>query len=172
MRLNSMKKNLYNTHSRRFFLKQAGSFSASVIMVPSALTAGAKEKFKLGLQLYTIRDAMAKDLRGTFKRIVEFGYQEVETYGFNYGNNKYYWGLEPKQASQLLTDFGLTTSSGHYDLDKFFGKDQQDALRRYTDECIAGATALKQSYIVWPIIAPQYRTLEEMKRLAATLNTI
>lgn len=125
-----MEKNLYNTHSRRFFLKQAGSFSALAIVAPSALTAGAQEKFKLGLQLYTIRDAMAKDLRGAFKRIVEFGYQEVETYGFNYGNNKYYWGLEPKQAERLLAECGLTTSSGHYDLDKFFGKDQQDELKR------------------------------------------
>jgi|RhiMethySRZTD1v2_1073278.scaffolds.fasta_scaffold113592_2 sugar phosphate isomerase/epimerase len=167
-----MKKNLYNTHSRRFFLKHAGSFSALAIMAPSALTAGAQEKFKLGLQLYTIRDAMAKDLRAAFKRIVEFGYQEVETYGFNYGNNKYYWGLEPKQAERLLAECGLTTSSGHYDLDKFFGKDQQDELKRYTDECINGATALKQRYIVWPTLAPQYRTIDEFKRLAATLNSI
>jgi sugar phosphate isomerase/epimerase len=141
-------------------------------MFPSALQRSAGNKFKLGLQLFTIREAMAKDLRATFQRIVEFGYQEVETYGFNYGNNKYYWGLEPKQASQLLSDCGLTTSSGHYDLDKFFGKNQQDELKRYTDQCIAGATALKQSYIVWPIIAAQYRTLEEMKRLAATLNSV
>jgi len=80
-----MKMDLYNTYSRRLFLKQAGSFSASAIMAPSALTADVKEKFKLGLQLYSIRDAMAKDLRAAFKRIVEFGYQEVETYGFNYG---------------------------------------------------------------------------------------
>ena len=96
---------------------------------------------------------MAKDLRGAFKRIVEFGYQEVETYGFLPGNNKYYWGLEPKQAERLLAECGLTTSSGHYDLDKFFGKDQQDELKRYTDECINGATALKQRYIVWPTLA-------------------
>src|SRR5262245_20775568 len=106
-----MKKNLYNPNSRRFFLKQAGAFSALAFMAPSALTAGAQKKFKLGLQLYTIRDAMAKDLRAAFKRIVEFGYQEVETYGFNYGNNKCYWGFEPKQAEQLLTECGLTTSS-------------------------------------------------------------
>jgi sugar phosphate isomerase/epimerase len=163
-----MKKNLYKTHSRRFFLKQAGSFSASAIMAPSALTAGAQEKFKLGLQLYSIRDAMAKDLRAAFKRIVEFGYQEVETYGFN----KNYWGLEPKQAERLLAECGLTTPSGHYDLDRFFGKDQQDELKRYTDECINGATALKQRYIVWPTLAPQYRTIDEFKRLAATLNSI
>ncbi len=167
-----MRHNLSYLQSRRNFLQQAGSLATSALMFPSALQRNASNKFKLGLQLFTIREAMAKDLRGTFKRIVEFGYQEVETYGFNYGNNKYYWGLEPKEASQLLSDCGLTTSSGHYDLDKFFGKDQQDELKRYTDQCIAGAAALKQSYIVWPIIAPQYRTLEEMKRLAATLNTV
>lgn len=167
-----MKHNLTSLQSRRSFLQQAGSLATSALMFPPTFQRSASTKFKLGLQLFTIRHAMAQDLRGTFKRIVEFGYQEVETYGFNYGNNKYYWGLEPKQASQLLSDCGLTTSSGHYDLDKFFGKNQQDELKRYTDQCIAGAAALKQSYIVWPIIAPQYRTLEEMKRLAATLNTV
>lgn len=167
-----MKHNLSSLQSRRNFLQQAGLFSASALMFPPALQRNASNKFKLGLQLFTIREAMAKDLRGTFQRIAAMGYQEVETYGFNYGNNKYYWGLEPKDASQLLSDCGLTTSSGHYDLDKYFGKNQQDELKRYTDQCIAGATALKQSYIVWPILSPQYRSLEETKRLTATLNTI
>ena len=117
-----MKNNLSYLHSRRSFLQQAGFLSTTALMLPSALQKSASNKFKLGLQLFTIREAMAKDLRGTFKRIAAMGYQEVEIYGFNYGNNKYYWGLEPKQASQLLSDCGLTTSSGHYDLDKFFGK--------------------------------------------------
>jgi sugar phosphate isomerase/epimerase len=45
-------------------------------------------------------------------------------------------------------------------------------LKRYTDECIKGATTLKQSYIVWPTLATQYRTIDEFKRLAGTLNTI
>lgn len=167
-----MKNKSFCTHSRRTFLKQAGLFSASAMLLPSELTASTKDKFKLGLQLYTIREAMAKDLRGTFKQIAAMGYQEVEIYGFNYGNNKYYWGLEPKDAGKLLSDCGLTTPSGHYDLDKFFGKHQQDDLKRYVDQCIAGATALKQSYITWPTLAQQYHTLDEMKRLAVTLNTI
>lgn len=161
-----------SSRSRRNFLKQAGVFSAAAAIAPSSLTAGMKNKFKLGLQLYSIRDAMAKDLRGTFQRAVQFGYEEVETYGFNYGNNKYYWGLEPKDAAQLLSDCGLTTSSGHYDLDRFFEKRQQDDLKRYTDECIKGATALKQNYIVWPTLAPQFRNIEEFKRLTETLNRI
>jgi sugar phosphate isomerase/epimerase len=167
-----MKHNLSFLQSRREFLQQASFLSAAALMPPSALQKSASNKFKLGLQLYTIREAMAKDLRGTFKQIAAMGYQEVEIYGFNYGNNKYYWGLEPKDANQLLRDCGLTTPSGHYDLDKFFGRNQQDELKRYTDQCIAGATALKQSYIVWPTLASQYHTLDEMKRLAATLNII
>jgi sugar phosphate isomerase/epimerase len=167
-----MKHNLSYLQSRRKFLQQASFLSAAALIPSSALQKSASNKFKLGLQLYTIREAMAKDLRGTFKQIAAMGYQEVEIYGFNYGNNKYYWGLEPKDANQLLRDCGLTTPSGHYDLDKFFGRNQQDELKRYTDQCIAGATTLKQSYIVWPTLASQYHTLDEMKRLATTLNII
>jgi sugar phosphate isomerase/epimerase len=31
---------------------------------------------------------------------------------------------------------------------------------------------MKQDYIVWPWLAPEYRNMDEFKRLAATLNTI
>ncbi len=84
-----MKTKLSYMHSRRIFLKQTGLSLASAITIPAAVKASVRNNFKLGLQLFTIREAMAKDLRGTFKQIAAMGYQEVETYGFNYGNNKY-----------------------------------------------------------------------------------
>jgi len=159
-------------NSRRDFLKQASLISMALTM-PDLTYAYAKPEFKLGLQLYSVREAMEKSLKSTLKQISGFGYQEVETYGFNYGNNKYYWGLPPVQAKQLLDDCNLTTPAGHYDLDKFFGKNQQpDAMKRYVDQCIEAAQILKQSYIVWPWLAPEYRTMDEFKRLSATLNTI
>ncbi|RAJ02386.1 sugar phosphate isomerase/epimerase [Chitinophaga skermanii] len=158
-------------HSRRAFLLQASILSAGIAM-PKIALASSKKTFPLGLQLYTIREAMEKDLRGTLQRVSSFGYQEVETYGFNYGRNKYYWGLEPKAAKQLLDDCNLTTPAGHYDLNFFFAPSQADALKKYVDECIAGAHALQQQYIVWPWLAPEYRNIESFKRLANTLNTI
>jgi sugar phosphate isomerase/epimerase len=157
--------------TRRTFLKQSGIISAAMA-IPAIPFAAPKVKFKVGLQLYTIREAMEKDLRGTLTSVAGYGYQEVETYGFNYGNNKYYWGLEPKQARQLMDDCNLTTPAGHYDLDKFFAKDKKDALTKYVDQCIEGATIMKQDYIVWPWLAPEYRNMDEFKRLASTLNTI
>lgn len=157
--------------TRRTFLKQAGIISAA-LAIPAIPYAAPKARFKLGLQLYTIREALEKDLHSTLKQVAGFGYQEVETYGFNYGNNKYYWGLEPKQAKQLLDDCNLTTSAGHYDLDKFFGVKQNEELTRYVDQCIEGALVMKQNYIVWPWLAPEYRNADDFKRLSATLNTI
>lgn len=158
--------------SRRDFVKQAGLLAVALAL-PELSLAGTRSKFKLGLQLYTIREAMEKDLRAALKQVSGFGYQEVETYGFNYGNNKYYWGLKPAQAKQLLDDCQLSTSAGHYDLDKFFAKDQDPvALYKYVDQCIEGAHVLNQDYIVWPWLAPEYRTIDEFKRLSLTLNTI
>jgi sugar phosphate isomerase/epimerase len=150
--------------NRRVFLKQTGMLASATFVQPSFFF---KEKFKLGLQLYTIRDAIAKDVRTTMKQIAGYGYDEVETYGFNKG----YWGLEPKVAKQLLDEYDLTTSSGHYDLDKFLlNNATEDDLKRYVDDCIEGAHALKQDYIVWPWLHPSLRSIEKFKLVAATLN--
>ena len=32
-------------------------------------------RFKLGLQLYSVRDEMAKDLEGTLKKVADMGYE-------------------------------------------------------------------------------------------------
>jgi sugar phosphate isomerase/epimerase len=150
--------------NRRVFIKQTGVLASATLVQPSFLFKG---KFKLGLQLYTIRDAIAKDVRTTMKQIAGYGYEEVETYGFNKG----YWGLEPKVAKQILDENNLATSSGHYDLDKYLlNNATEDDMKRYVDDCIEGAHALKQDYIVWPWLHPSLRSIEKFKLVAATLN--
>ncbi|WP_143785614.1 sugar phosphate isomerase/epimerase family protein [Ohtaekwangia koreensis] len=154
--------------TRRKFIQHATALATAAAVTPSFLL---RPKYKLGLQLYTLREPMAKDLRGTLKKIAALGYEEVETYGFNYGGNKYYWGLEPKVAKQLLNDSNLTTSTGHYDLNKFMNTPVED-LNRYVDQCIEGAHALKQEYITWPWLDPESRTIEKFKILSEKLNLI
>ncbi len=156
--------------NRKNFIKQNALLGLGTLLVPGIL---GKEKFKMGLQLYTLHQQMQADVGGTLKKIASFGYNEVETYGFNYGDNKYYWNSEPKLIKGLLDDNNLKSSSGHYDLDKFMlpGKTEQD-LTRYVDECISGALILKQQYIVWPWLDPQSRTIEKFKVVAEKLNRI
>jgi hypothetical protein len=66
--------------TRRTFLQAAAVASAGAF---APMSHAAPQRYKMGLQLYTIRDAMARDVAGTLKRVAALGYQEVETYGFD-----------------------------------------------------------------------------------------
>lgn len=124
----------------------------------------------MGLQLYTIRDAMAKDPVATLKKIASLGYEDLETFGYESTQGKYY-GYKANEFKKLLDENNLTTSSGHYDLFLFLHK-PEDSLRLYVDQCIEGAHALNQKYITWPWLDPQSRTIEDFKKLAEKLNLI
>jgi sugar phosphate isomerase/epimerase len=154
---------------RDFILHTASLMSASLIALPDLADASAG-KYKMGLQLFTVREPMANDLAGTVKAIASIGYEDCETYGYDPGQGKYY-GLKASEFKQLLADNKLTTTSGHYDFARFFDK-PADAMKRYVDQCIEGAHALGQHYITWPWLDPASRTLEKFRLLAGTLNTI
>jgi sugar phosphate isomerase/epimerase len=153
--------------NRRTFIKNASLLAATALVAPSFLL---KKKYKLGLQLFSIREAMARDLKDTLKQVAAFGYEEVEIYGFS--DSKYY-KLEPSVFKSILDDNNLTTSSGHYDLNKFMlPGSTDDQMFRYVDECIEGAHTLKQKYIVWPWLDPDSRTIDKFKVVADKLNRI
>jgi sugar phosphate isomerase/epimerase len=153
--------------NRRTFIKNAGLLAATAVVAPSFLL---KKKYKLGLQLFSIREAMARDLKDTLKQVAAFGYEEVEIYGFS--ESKYY-KLEPSVFKTILDDNNLTTSSGHYDLNKFMlPGSTDDQMFKYVDECIEGAHILKQKYVVWPWLDPDSRTIDKFKIVADKLNRI
>jgi sugar phosphate isomerase/epimerase len=155
--------------NRRSFLKQSGLLiSAAGVGLKAFSFTG--EKYKMGLQLYTVREAMANDAGGTLKKIRSLGYEDTETYGFD-GNQGKYYGMKAADFRKLLEDNELTTSSGHYDLFLFLGK-PIDELRRYVDQCIVGAHDLGQAYITWPWLDPSSRTIDKFKLLAERLNLI
>lgn len=124
----------------------------------------------MGLQLFTIRDAIEKDVIGSLKTVASLGYEDLETYGYNtqYGT---YYGYKAKAFKQILDDLQLTASSGHYGFSDYLER-PVDELRRFMDHCIEGALILKKSYITWPWLDPKYRNLETFKRLAGKLNLI
>jgi sugar phosphate isomerase/epimerase len=126
--------------------------------------------YKMGLQLFTVRDPLAKDLTGTIKKIASIGYEDCETYGYDPEQRRFY-GLKASDFKQLLNDNGMITTSGHYDFTKFFDKSSDDMMR-YVDRCIEGAHALNQRYITWPWLDPAFRTLEHFQQLTGKLNAI
>src|SRR6266480_1250829 len=63
---------------------------------------------RIGLQLYTVRHQMEKDLEGTIARVAATGYREVEFAG--------YFGKSPRDVRALLDHHGLSSPSSHVSL--------------------------------------------------------
>ena len=156
-----------SSFSRRDLLGHAAAL-ASMSALP--VHAKSKPRFQMGLQMYTVRDPMAKDPIGTLKKVAALGYRNLETYGFEVDALKYY-GMPAAEFRRVLDDLGLTTTTGHYDLHAYVARPVAD-MTAYIDRAIQGAHALKQQYITWAWLDPQSRSLESFKIVAERLNVI
>ncbi len=98
--------------SRRSFL-QTTVMGTSALALPAALDTYASELLpapgRLSVQLYTIRDEVAKDPAGALRRLTDIGFRQVETA---------FWpkGMSLDRAAGLLRDSGLGVSSAHIEL--------------------------------------------------------
>ncbi len=155
--------------NRRNFIKTGAISSLSLIANP-CININSFSTYKLGYQLYSIRDRMAIAPIETLKQLKSVGYQDFEIYGYNVEENKIY-GFSPKEFKSILNDLELTVSSGHYGFSDYLSK--PDAmLEKFVDQCIVAAKELNSTYITWPWLAPPQRTLENFKLLSYKLNKI
>jgi sugar phosphate isomerase/epimerase len=153
-------------NSRRNFIKQASIAAAGVVLIPSfaCSPAGAAEK-RIGIQLYSLRDLLPKDVKGVIKKVAQAGYKQVETYGYSVEGK--FWGLAPADFSSLLKDNGLTAPSGHYGLDKFFTDGDTEDLKAYID----ASKVIGGEYITVPYLGDNLRKdIDGYKSVAAKLN--
>jgi sugar phosphate isomerase/epimerase len=94
------------TVSRRSFLALAGTLPFA--FRASTLAAG---KIPVGLELYTVRDELTKDLLGTVRAVGKMGYEVVEFYSPYFS-----WTTEKaKEVRKLLDDLGVRCRSTHND---------------------------------------------------------
>ena len=138
------------TLSRRTFLTIAGA-------LPLWARTARAASVPVGIELYTVRDALAKDLTGTVRAVAKLGYQIVEFYSP-------YYSWTPSQASdvrKLLDDLGIQCRSTHND------------NRVFTPDGIQKAIELNQiigsKYVV--MASPgQVSTADSWKQVADRLN--
>src|SRR5918994_6092024 len=126
--------------NRRTFMQQAGAFASAAAFFPAVQP---RRRYKMGLQLYTVRAAMARDVAGTLKSVAAMGYEEFETYGFDPEGIRYY-GLSASDFAERLRDLNLTTPSGHYDLNRYVSSSVDD-LKRYVDRCVRVARTIRRT---------------------------
>jgi sugar phosphate isomerase/epimerase len=159
-------------HSRRSFLKTSSLASAGLLAAPSFGSLLDYKKWDIGLQLYTVRDAMDKDPAGTLAKVAQIGYNMVEgTYAP--GAEKFY-GMDTGAFAALLKQNGLKMHSAHYRL----GEDAPDGeikmkgtLLHDWDKAVEDAHALGLEYMVCAWLSPAERQgIDHYKKLAETFN--
>lgn len=142
--------------NRRNFLRRAsmGVTAAAVAsQFPEFLLAEPYGK-PIGLQLYTLRDQLEKDVTGTLKQVAAIGYRDVEIYSL--------YGKAPAEFSKILKDNGITASSGHYLL---------PSLKTNWEKQLEDAKILGLRYMVLAILdANDRQSFDDFKRLAELLN--
>jgi sugar phosphate isomerase/epimerase len=163
------------THHRRDFLKHIAAYSGALAVARQAAQAAPDFKKQIGLEMYTVRDLMAKDYEGTFAKVAEIGYKEVEPASNAYG------GLEPKQYRAMLDRYGLSMPSTHVpatdgpDLEKQLEGFQIMGLK-YTEVSAGrpaaggGGGAAKKAKGAAPAGGQAWPTEEQTKRTAEQLN--
>lgn len=145
----------YSTFSRRSFLA-----ASAVLPLAFRALASASPGFKsipVGLELYSVRDALQKDPQATVRSVAKMGYQVVEFYG-----PYFEWSeAQAHDMRRLMDGLGIRCLSTHNDEANF------------TDARIDHAKSLNlilgSQYVVQAWSDPK-PTLDGWKELAAKLN--
>ncbi|MCR9262453.1 MAG: sugar phosphate isomerase/epimerase [Pseudomonadaceae bacterium] len=140
--------------TRRQYLQALGLGSAGVLAAPLLALEKTRHLQRIGLQLYTVRDLMAKDVAATLAAIAQAGYVEVETAGT--GN------LSPAQFVAALQDNNLTAPAAHVPF---------DLMAASPEAILEAAETIGYQFIVLPWIAPELRTLAGYSQVIEVLNT-
>jgi sugar phosphate isomerase/epimerase len=151
--------------SRRDFLRVTATGAlGAVVLGQYACSSTGKKITDIGLQLYTIRDAMTADAAGSLKKVSELGYKFVEL--ADYANGKFY-GYEPVEFRKLVDDLGLKILSSHTQVEGA-GVTLDTARKMAEDHAKIGA-----KYCIQPWIVEEMRTtVASYQRMAANWNQI
>lgn len=150
--------------TRRSFIQQSSVLTAALMINRNGLFKLHKD---LGLQLYTVRDEVSKDLDKTIAQVAAAGYTQLELYGYDYKTRKFF-NRSVQAFSDLLKKNNLKTPSGHYGIsDMTYSADYNWDSWKYL---IEDAKLLGNKYIVIPYIDDKHRTADDFKRLAERLN--
>jgi sugar phosphate isomerase/epimerase len=134
------------------------SFLALSAMLPLSLRAFAATSIPVGLELYSVRNALKDDLTGTVRTVAQMGYQCVEFYA------PYFDWTEPqtKDMKKLLDDLGIRCFSTHNSFSYF----TPENLKRAADMNLI----LASKYVIMSSSKPK-PGLDGWKEVADTLNT-
>lgn len=153
--------------SRREFLQisAAGSVGMALLGSFSACTTAPADRksYGVGIQLYTIRDAMSADTPGSLKKVSDLGYKNLELAGYSNGE---FYGYTPAEFKKMVNDLGMDIISSHTQV-------EAAGITLENAKLMADAHAeLGVKYCIQPWVNDEDRQVETYKKMIAEWNKV
>lgn len=125
---------------------------------------------QIGLQLYSVRDDIQKDLKGTIEKVGQMGYKVVEAAGYSDGK---FYGMEPEAFKTLIEANGMKVVGSHAGIHLTGEEGSFEKAMIWWDECIAAHKKVGVDYIVKPSMGGYpYESLEALKANCDYFNAV
>jgi sugar phosphate isomerase/epimerase len=140
--------------SRRKFLQTTGLITAAGLISKNELFAAPSKLKNYGIQLWSVKTALAKDPKGVLKQLAADGYTQIESFE---GSTGMFWGMTAADFKKYMDDLGMKIISSHCDIEKDFEKKAADAA------------SIGMKYLLCPYKGPQ-KTADDFKKIAEEFN--
>jgi sugar phosphate isomerase/epimerase len=150
------------SQNRRDFLKVTAAGALGMVAL-SPFGCTTKKIPGVGLQLYSIRDAMDKDVPGSLQKVSDIGYKYLEMAGYSDGK---FYGYAPAEFKKMAADLGMEVLSSHTMV-------EAEGITLDNAKIMADAhAALGVKYCVQPWVNEPDRNIETYKKMIGDWNEV
>ncbi|MCA0933329.1 sugar phosphate isomerase/epimerase [Lutimonas saemankumensis] len=123
----------------------------------------------IGLQLYSVRQDMNKDAKGTVEKVGQMGFKFVEAAGYRDGK---FYGMEPLEFKKLCEDNGLQFLGSHTG-QNLPTKEKWEETMTWWDQAIEAHATAGVKWIVQPWMSREgYESLDGLKKYVEYFNAV
>lgn len=153
---------------RRTFIQHSALAATGGILLPSLLSCNTPSTEKsIGIQLYTLKDIILKDVKGTLQQVANIGFKDLEAYSYSDGKAL---GLSYQDFISMVNGMGMKVVSGHYSTGQAFPA-MKGTLVNDWERAVEDALKAGQQYMIIAWLHPDERkTLDDYKRVAELMN--
>ena len=154
---------------RREFIRTGSMMAAGTMLLPTLSFKGISTKPATGynpgpgIQVYSVRNQLSEDFKGTMKKVAEIGYVNVEGYGL--GKNGLYPGeIKPAEYKKIVEGVGMNLLSTHC---SHFSPGEASKMLDFAEEA-----GIKYLVVGGLSVPSDERTIDTYKKAAEEFNKI
>jgi sugar phosphate isomerase/epimerase len=147
---------------RRFIHSTLATGILAPFVTQSLISCTTPKTAQFGIQLWTVKEELAKDVKGTLKKLSEYGYTQIESFT---GDKGIFWGMAAKDFQAYLNDLGMKMVSSHINPEFTVDPSTEDEFKKLVDDC----ASIGVTHLFNPYPEPQSSS-EDWRKIAQGLN--